>query len=167
MYSIFRLSCLLLSTIGLAVLYVTFQGPNRSGHFKPSPSLRPLTEQELAFLRKPKWSHFRDRLKKLSFKQISRKRIRPEKANGSIVLLNRNPILLTSWSTDAIKVIHAISAAKSYHLNEKRKPSEYALNWMCACDFKCVYCSLMNWRYMDFHIDTRMSNDSFFPVPFL
>lgn len=76
------LSCLLLSTIGLAVLYVTFQGPNRSGHFKPSPSLRPLTEQELAFLRKPKWSHFRDRLKKLSFKQISRKRIRSEKANG-------------------------------------------------------------------------------------
>lgn len=136
MFSIFRLSCLLLSTIGLAVLYVTFQGPNRSGHFQPSPSLRPLTEQELAFLRKPKWSHFRDRLKKLSFKQISRKRIRPEKANGY-------PILLTSWATNAIKVIHAISAAKSYHLNEKRKPSEY-MHWIeCVLVILNVY--IVSW----------------------
>lgn len=85
----------------------------------------------------------------------------PSRKGKRIVLLNRNPILLTSWATNAIKVIHAISAAKSYHLNERRKPSEYALNWMCACDFKCIYCFLMNCRYMDFHIDTRMSNDSF------
>lgn len=63
----FRLSCLLLSSIGLAVLYVTFKDHNKSGHFKPSPSLRPLSEQELVFLRKPKWSHFRARLKKLSY----------------------------------------------------------------------------------------------------
>lgn len=114
MHSMFRLSCLLLSSIGLAVLYVTFKDHNKSGHFKPSPSLRPLSEQELVFLRKPKWSHFRARLKKLSFKQISRKRIRPEKADGQ-----------HCWSMDAIKVIliHVLSAAKSHHLNGKENPA--------------------------------------------
>lgn len=85
------LSCLLLSTIGLAVLYVTFQDPNKSGNFKPSPSLRPLSEQELVFLRKPKWTHFRARLKKLSFKQISRKRIRPERQMDSTVESESKP----------------------------------------------------------------------------
>lgn len=85
------LSCLLLSTIGLAMLYVTFQDPNKSGNFKPSPSLRPLSEQELVFLRKPKWTHFRARLKKLSFKQISRKRIHPERQMDSTVESESKP----------------------------------------------------------------------------
>lgn len=67
---------------------------------------------------------------------------------------------------NVVKVIYVILVVKSYYLNEKRKFSEYVLNWMCVCDFKCVYCFLMNWKYMDFYIDIRMFNDSFFLVLF-
>lgn len=43
MFSIFRLSCLLLSTIGLAVLYVTFQGPTSN----PAPLYAPWLNRNL------------------------------------------------------------------------------------------------------------------------
>lgn len=70
----YRLTVLILTIFGLCALHQLLHAKSTDFYALESSTYLPLSEEEIVFLRKPKWTHFKVWLKKLNFKQISKKR---------------------------------------------------------------------------------------------
>jgi hypothetical protein len=74
LFLFYRLTILILTTFGLCAFHQILLVRTTDFNVFKSSSYPPLSEEEIVFLRKPKWTHFKAWLKTINFVQISKKR---------------------------------------------------------------------------------------------